>query len=86
MPVRMLITKFMISNSDFAPSEFDQLPAFGISDPFHFSADLPSEVQTKRDMEDLNYVIDRMLGEWGRNIRSCEHRACHFFITRQTIA
>jgi hypothetical protein len=53
-----------LSNSHFTPSQFgsdNQLPAFRISDPFHFSADLCSEVQIKQDVEDLNYDIDRML-------------------------
>ena len=53
-----------LSNSHSTPSGFgsnNQLPAFRISDPFHFSADLCSEAQIKRDVEDLNYEIDRML-------------------------
>ena len=50
-----------LSNSEFTPSEFNQPPAFGLCDPFHFSADLRSEAQMKRDVEDLNYDIDRML-------------------------
>ena len=53
-----------LSNSHSTPSEFvpdNQLPAFRISDPFHFSADLCSEAQIKRDVEDLNYNIDRTL-------------------------
>ena len=65
-----------LSNSLFSASEFDidhQPSAFAsrISDPFYFSADLRSEGEIKREVEDLNYEIDRILHSIIRTITYC---------------